>query len=61
MPALSPLALGSDVTSLPYLSPVLRSRNMGEADILGLDEKEGILDFGKLSYLRGHGASLALR
>lgn len=61
MPAFSPLALGSDVSSYPYLSPVLRKREMKDAKVFGADEREGVLDFGTVSGLRSLDASLLLK
>jgi len=61
LPAFSPLALGADVSSKPYLSPVLNSRDVGEARVLAADEKEGILDFGTMAGLKNRDAALLLK
>ncbi|MEE9236230.1 MAG: metallophosphoesterase [Thermoplasmata archaeon] len=47
LPAFSPLAYGSDILRGPYLSPILDHRLMQGARLYGLDEKLGILDFGR--------------
>jgi len=61
MPAFSPLALGVDVSSYPYLSPVLNSRDISAARVYGVDEKEGVLEFGTVEGLKGIGAALTLK
>src|SRR5438445_11410197 len=44
LPAFSPLALGVDVSSYPYLSPILNRTPIDDARVIGVDEKEGSLD-----------------
>jgi len=61
LPAFSPLALGVDLSSYPYLSPILNSRRIDNAKVIGIDENEGLLDFGPVSKLKGHNASLILK
>ncbi len=51
LPAFSPLAYGSDILRGPYLSPMLDGESMGDARLFGLDEKLGIMDFGRISEL----------
>lgn len=51
LPAFSPLAYGSDVLHGPYLSPLLKPQAMRRARVYGLDEKLGILDFGRAEEL----------
>jgi len=55
IPAFSPLALGTDlstVTSDDYLSPLLKGKELGGAQIIACSEV-GLLPLGKLSDLRG--------
>lgn len=47
LPAFSPLAYGSDILRGPYLSPMLDAALVQGARVYGLDEKLGILDFGR--------------
>jgi len=61
LPAFSPLALGTDVSSRPYLSPVLNARDINDARVLAADDKEGILDFGTMADLKGQNAALILK
>jgi len=61
LPAFSPLALGTDVSSHPYLSPVLNAREINDARVLAADDEEGILDFGTMADLKGRNAALILR
>ncbi len=61
LPAFSPLALGVDVASYPYLSPILNRTDVDTARVIGIDEKEGLLDFGRVSDLQEEQASLLLR
>ncbi len=51
LPAFSPLAYGSDILRGPYLSPLLDHGAIGGAKLYGLDEKLGILDFGRTADL----------
>jgi hypothetical protein len=46
LPAFSPLALGVDVSAYPYLSPILNRTPIDDARVIGVDEREGLLDFG---------------
>jgi len=61
LPAFSPLALGVDVASYPYLSPILNRVDVDDARVIGIDEKEGLLDFGRVAGLQTADASLLLR
>lgn len=61
LPAFSPLALGVDLSSYPYLSPILNSRDISRARVWGVDETEGILEFGTVAGLREANAALALK
>ncbi len=61
LPAFSPLALGVDVASYPYLSPILNRTDVEAARVIGIDEKEGLLDFGRVADLQEEQASLLLR
>ena len=61
LPAFSPLALGVDVASYPYLSPILNGIDVDVARVIGIDEKEGLLEFGRVGELPQADASLLLR
>jgi uncharacterized protein len=61
LPAFSPLALGVDVGSYPYLSPILNRTPIDDARVIGVDEKEGLLDFGRVARLKELQASLLLK
>jgi putative SbcD/Mre11-related phosphoesterase len=61
LPAFSPLALGMDVSSQPYLSPILNARDINDARVLVADDKEGILDFGTIADLKSRNAALILK
>jgi len=61
LPAFSPLALGVDVASYPYLSPILNGIDVDVARVIGIDEKEGLLEFGRVGELPEADASLLLR
>jgi len=61
LPAFSPLALGVDVAAYPYLSPILNRTDLEDARVVGIDEKEGLLDFGRVANLQRADASLLLR
>jgi len=61
LPAFSPLALGVDVASYPYLSPILNGIDVDEARVIGIDEKGGLLEFGRVAGLQEADASLLLR
>ena len=61
LPAFSPLALGVDVSSVPYLSPILNRTDIGDARVIGVDEREGLLDFGRVRDLREIRAALLLK
>src|SRR2546427_9747964 len=52
LPAFSPLALGADVSSYPYLSPILNRTPIDDARVIAVDEKEGLLGFGTLAGLK---------
>ncbi len=49
LPAFSPLAYGSDILRGPYLSPMLTDSSMKEARVYGLDDKLGIMEFGRIA------------
>jgi len=55
------LALGVDVASYPYLSPILNGIDVDVARVIGIDEKEGLLEFGRVGELPQADASLLLR
>ncbi|TLZ62399.1 MAG: metallophosphoesterase [Methanobacteriota archaeon] len=61
LPAFSPLALGVDVANYPYLSPILNGIDVDVARVIGIDEKEGLLEFGRVGDLPEADASLLLR
>jgi len=61
LPAFSPLALGVDVASYPYLSPILNRTDVDAARVIGIDEEEGLLDFGRVADFQVEHASLLLR
>ena len=61
LPAFSPLALGVDVSSYPYLSPILNRTGIDDARVIGVDEKEGLLDFGRVQGLKATRAALLLK
>src|SRR5438067_10071710 len=61
LPAFSPLALGVDVSSYPYLSPILNRTPIDEARVLGVDEKEGLLDFGPMKRLQEISGALLMK
>ena len=61
LPAFSPLALGVDVASYPYLSPILNRLDVDAARVVGIDEKEGLMDFGRVADFMEADASLLLR
>lgn len=61
LPAFSPLALGVDVSNYPYLSPVLNERDISDARVIALDEKEGLMEFGHVRDLKRFNASLAMK
>jgi len=61
LPAFSPLALGSNVASYPYLSPILNRVDVDAARVVGIVEGEGLLDFGRVRDLTEATASLLLR
>ena len=61
LPAFSPLALGVDVAAYPYLSPILNRMDLEDARVIGVDEREGLLDFGRVADLQRADASLLLR
>ena len=55
LPAMSPLALGSDIIGGPRLSPLLENLYLGDAKIYGIDNNLGILEFGRLRDLARDG------
>ena len=61
LPAFSPLALGVDVSSYPYLSPILNRTPIDDARVIGVDEKEGLLDFGPASRLKSIRGALLMK
>ena len=61
LPAFSPLALGVDVSSYPYLSPILNRTPIDDARVIGVDEKEGLLDFGNVDGLKSMRAALLMK
>ena len=61
LPAFSPLALGVDVSSYPYLSPILNRTEIDDARVIGVDEREGLLDFGRVANLRESTAALLMK
>ena len=61
LPAFSPLALGVDVSAYPYLSPILNRTPIDDARVIGVDEKEGLLDFGPMKGLQALSASLLMK
>ncbi len=61
LPAFSPLALGVDVSSYPYLSPILNRIPIDDARVIGVDEKEGLLDFGAVGGLKAMRAALLMK
>jgi len=61
LPAFSPLALGVDVSSYPYLSPILNRTPIDEARVIGVDEKEGLLDFGPMKRLQEISGALLMK
>ena len=61
LPAFSPLALGVNVASYPYLSPILNGIDVDEARVIGIDEKGGLLEFGRVAGLQEADVSLLLR
>ncbi len=61
LPAFSPLALGVDVSSYPYLSPILNRTDIDDARVIGVDEEEGLLDFGRVRTLKEIRAALLMK
>ncbi len=61
LPAFSPLALGVDVSAYPYLSPILNRTDIDDARVIGVDEKEGLLDFGRVRTLKSIRAALLMK
>ncbi|MFQ6107046.1 MAG: metallophosphoesterase [Thermoplasmata archaeon] len=53
LPAFSPLALGTDVTTLDFISPPLSDLNPNDGHVYAIEEKTGLLDFGKLKDVIG--------
>jgi putative SbcD/Mre11-related phosphoesterase len=61
LPAFSPLALGVDVASYPYLSPILNRHDLADGRVYAVDEGEGVLPFGRVADLKRARASLVLK
>ena len=61
LPAFSPLALGVDVSEYPYLSPILNRTPIDDARVIGVDEREGLMEFGRVGRLKDLRASLLLK
>ena len=61
LPAFSPLALGVDVSSYPYLSPILNRTPIDDARVIGVDEREGLMDFGRVAGLKRIRAALLMK
>lgn len=61
LPAFSPLALGVDVASYPYLSPILNRMDIEDARVIGVDDREGLLDFGRVKDLSSRRAALLMK
>ena len=52
LPAFSPLALGTDVTTLDFISPPLKGTSVEEGRVYAIEDKAGLLDFGMLKDIR---------
>lgn len=50
-----------DVFSYPYLSPILNRQRIEDARVIGVDEKEGLLDFGPMYGLKAIRAALLMK
>ncbi len=61
LPAFSPLALGVDVSAYPYLSPILNRTDIDEARVIGVDEHEGLMEFGRVRGLKEISAALLMK
>lgn len=61
LPAFSPLALGVDVAAYPYLSPILNRTPIDDARVIGVDEREGLMDFGRVRDLKSIRAALLMK
>ena len=48
LPAFSPLAYGTNVTAMSPISPPLENMDFGNLRVYTLDEKTGLLDFGRV-------------
>lgn len=48
LPAFSPLALGTDVTTMDFISPPLKGTPVEEGRVYAIGEEAGLLDFGML-------------
>jgi len=49
------------VSSYPYLSPILNRTPIDDARVIGVDEKEGLLDFGPVSRLKSIRGALLMK
>jgi len=61
LPAFSPLALGVDVSTQPYLSPILNRTDIDGARVIGVDERDGLMDFGRVKDLTRVRAALLMK
>ena len=61
LPDFSPHALVIDVSSYPYLSPILNRTPIDDARVIGVDEKEGLLDFGPMKRLQEISGALLMK
>src|SRR2546425_796004 len=50
-----------DGYSYPYLSPILNRTPIDDARVIGVDEKEGLLDFGTVDGLKSMRAALLMK
>ena len=50
-----------DVSSYPYLSPILNRTPIDDARVIGVDEKEGLLDFGPMKRLQEISGALLMK
>src|SRR5437879_9248501 len=61
LPAFSPLALGVDVSSYPYLSPILNRTPIDDARVIDVDAKEGIIKFAHVNGYKSTRAALLMQ
>jgi putative SbcD/Mre11-related phosphoesterase len=52
LPAFSPLALGTDVTTRRFISPPLRTVSPEKGRVYAVEDKTGLMDFGLLGEIR---------